>query len=278
MRAFFLSLFITAMLPASVSAQGGFVPCEGGGCNVCQVVDMANELISWLIGISVLIAVMLMVVAGFRLMMSQGNQEAMQKAKSMAVNVVIGFILILSAWLIVDTILKLLTKKGGLDDWGIVECFVQKVPESSPDEIVAEDIAGKFIGEGGLPLSDADARKVLESAGIKAKEGVSYEGLRPHVISAAAALARDCDCDPLVTSATDGKAHKAGTYSHYEGYKLDLRTRDNPALVNYVQKLKPAGEWKDGTKTYYDAKTCGTYAIESDHIDVVYKPNCHAAL
>jgi ABC-type nickel/cobalt efflux system permease component RcnA len=80
------------------------------------VVGLANSLVSWLISILGVIAVIVMVYAGFKMVTSAGDEGAWTKAKELFTNVVIGIVLILAAWLIVDTLLKGLTGRG-LDDW-----------------------------------------------------------------------------------------------------------------------------------------------------------------
>lgn len=265
-------------LDLGATQVAALVTCSGPDCTTCDFVEMVNEIIQWIIGIMVALAVLLLAVAGVRLVTSGGDTGALEKAKSTFVNVVIGFILVLASWLIVDTILKLMTNTGGLEVWGEVECIGMVEPTETAVDEISQTPNPFAAGRGAGGLSDAEARRQMEAAGIPAKADVSYEGLQPHVISAAATMAAACNCKPLVTSATDGNKHKQGDYSHYNGYKLDLRTHDNPDLVKYVESLQPNGQWKDGTKLYYDPNTCGTYAVEKDHIDVVYKPKCNARI
>lgn len=114
--------FILALmfLPALVMAQdSGLIPC-GYGDNPCDTGDVANfvnGLISFLIQMLGIIAVIVMVYAGFRLVTSGGNEGEATKAKELFTNVVIGIVIILAAWLVVDTIMKTLTGDG-LDVWG----------------------------------------------------------------------------------------------------------------------------------------------------------------
>jgi hypothetical protein len=82
--------------------------CSGTDCSACNVVHLANGIIKWLIGILFVIFAILVAVAGVKLVVSGGNHHALDEAKGMFLNAIIGFIIILSAWLIVDTIMRAL--------------------------------------------------------------------------------------------------------------------------------------------------------------------------
>ena len=84
------------------------VPCDGGAkaCGFCDLVQLSQNIISFLVGFSVIVAVLLFVYAGFLYLFSGGSEENIKKAHKLFRSVFIGFILILGAWLIIDTIMK----------------------------------------------------------------------------------------------------------------------------------------------------------------------------
>lgn len=124
--------------------------CTGLDCTACHVVGMANGIIKWLIGILFLLFAALMMIAGVRLVASAGNPGALSDAKDKFINAIIGFVIVLSAWLIVDTIMKglvgqrnesgevtqrgMLTSTGNASGWLVwskVECQkVEKIDEN----------------------------------------------------------------------------------------------------------------------------------------------------
>ena len=127
MKGLFLALILCIVfLPSLAIAQGGvsiynpdeeygLVPCGSPGqepCTTNHVVAFANNLITWLISILGVIAVIALIITGFKLVTSAGNPGAWADAKEMFTNIVIGIIIILAAWLVVDTILKGLTNEG----------------------------------------------------------------------------------------------------------------------------------------------------------------------
>ncbi len=94
---------------------GGLVPCSGLDCNFCSLVTMVNRIVTLLFEVMVVIAVILIAIAGFKLVTSAGNVAAMESAKKMITNAMIGFVIVLSAWLIVDTVMKVMVTGEAFD-------------------------------------------------------------------------------------------------------------------------------------------------------------------
>lgn len=286
MRAIVLAIFGFVLVTPQLTAAQGLVACTGTNCNFCSLAQTVDNVISFLIALMVIIAVILLAYAGLRIATSAGDTSRVKEGKQLFFNVVIGLVIILASWMIVDTLLKALTGSD-MGVWNPVDCGgifqplrgIQPYVETRLDQV---DYVGTISGVStpagdaslaGGGMSDSIARSLLTTAGIELKDGVSLQGVQPHVINQLAALDQACNCNILVTSVTDG-THAAGTFSHANGFKADLRTYDNPQLVSYVQSLPYSNSWRDGTRTYYDAAACATYAVESDHIDVVYKTGC----
>ncbi len=270
------------LLPDVAAAQ--LVRCEGPDCDFCTIVESANYLINWLIGILIVLAVFLIALAGFKLVTSGGNSGALDEAKKMLSNALIGFIIVLAAWLIVDTIMKgLLPNQGQIlgRPWNTITCQPQpELFETSFDELVDNQIdvcdpntpvgtCGDIPrGSDGLPA--ATVSRMLTGFGIEVKSGAGLDGVQPHVIREVVKLDEACDCNLLITEGTAGQ-HASGAYSHANGYKLDIRTNDNPQLINYVKdNFTFGGNWSNGTPYYVSGKT--TCAIEATHLDCQFRP------
>jgi hypothetical protein len=128
---FALVLILFLITPAVVGAQG-IVPCgdtPANACNACHLVVLADNLLDWLFGIVFVIFGVVAFVAGFGLATSGGNQSKLDAAKSKLSNAVIGIIIVFSAWLIVDTLLKALLSGGDLQSvnaklgqWNEISC------------------------------------------------------------------------------------------------------------------------------------------------------------
>ncbi len=104
--------FIT--VPLLVSAHG-LVPCGGINENPCTVTDifvLIARATNWLIAVAGLYAVYQIINQGFYLIISVGNEEAITARKNALTNVVIGFVLILFAYMFVNTVVNVLLTRS----------------------------------------------------------------------------------------------------------------------------------------------------------------------
>jgi hypothetical protein len=126
-RIFFLSiLFVTVLVfsvPVLSLAADPLVPCDGPGCRACDLVSLAQNVIRWLIVVMVGVIALVFAIGGFKMVMSAGNPGAVSSARGMMANSVIGFLILLSGWLIVNTILVTLVDSGKMTrPWHTIEC------------------------------------------------------------------------------------------------------------------------------------------------------------
>ena len=148
-----LLLFFFILIPNAVFGQdggSGLVSCTGATgnnpCDFCDFITMVNNIVLWLFGVLASIAVLGLVIAGIRLVISAGNPAAMTAAKEMFSNIIIGFVIVLSAWLIVDTVIKTLV--GENSEFGMWNQFDGDCGEiKSPTE--ATDFGNRQSNPGG---------------------------------------------------------------------------------------------------------------------------------
>jgi hypothetical protein len=110
--------------------NNGLVPCEGKFCSPCDLVVLANTGIKWLLTLSFLFFAILALRAGWKLIISQGNSGALTDAKQSFTNAFIGLIIIMVAWIFVDTLMRQLLDGGtgninGYGPWSKVQCATQ---------------------------------------------------------------------------------------------------------------------------------------------------------
>jgi hypothetical protein len=110
----------------STVGYGNLVPCNGPECNACLLVQLGENLLNWLIGVLMVIFSIIIAWAGFKLVISGGNVQAKSEAKSMITNALIGLIVVLAGWLIVDTAMRMLLVGGegklNSKPWSTIEC------------------------------------------------------------------------------------------------------------------------------------------------------------
>ena len=102
---FSLYLAIPALLFAQAGIPKKIVPCNGVDCKVCDLATLAQNLINTGIFIVIFLSALLFAYAGFLYLTNEAIGEQ-QKAKKIFGNVAIGLIILLAAWLVVDTLMK----------------------------------------------------------------------------------------------------------------------------------------------------------------------------
>lgn len=166
-----------------------FVPCDGLECNTCHLVEMGNTILTWLIGVLFLVFAVVAAIAGWGLVTSAGNQTALSAAKSKFTNAMIGLVIVLGAWLLVDTLMRsLLSPVGpngpapqghiaGFGPWSQVECVTPPSTQWDPTEIeVYAD--GSQLSEEGMPTSSGYSPGPGAPAITPTGELVKYEGAK----------------------------------------------------------------------------------------------------
>ena len=104
-----LVLFTTFFaIPALAWSPGQpIVPnCLGTSCGWQDLVILADNILSFFLYIAVPIAAIAFAWAGWLYLSARGNMTQIQSAHSIFLNVFIGLIIVLSAWLIVDLIFE----------------------------------------------------------------------------------------------------------------------------------------------------------------------------
>jgi len=128
---FFLGLLVY-ISPVEVFAQDptGLVPCDGtteNPCNSCQLVVLGENILQWLIGVMLVIFAIMVAISGFNLVTSGGNPQAKTEAKKKLTNSFVAIVIVLAAWLIVDTLMRslLLGGEGQINGrlWSTLKCI-----------------------------------------------------------------------------------------------------------------------------------------------------------
>lgn len=105
-----LSLMIAismGILPFSVEAQSGFVQCTGAeNCDFDAFVNTIAKLLEFLFQLTTIIAIIVITYAGFLYLTAGENSGNISRAHQLLWYAVIGFLIALSAWLIVEVLLN----------------------------------------------------------------------------------------------------------------------------------------------------------------------------
>ena len=96
-----------------VNCDGPVAGRDGGVCNFKAFVKIINDLITLVIQVAAVFAAILFAWAGWLMLSSEGKPDKITQAKKVIWAVIVGFLIILLAWLIVNVILGTLLKEGG---------------------------------------------------------------------------------------------------------------------------------------------------------------------
>lgn len=251
---YLLSVFILIVLvtPQEIFAQG-LVSCEGPECNICHVLTMISSLKDWLFGVAVLIAVILIAYAGFLLVFSRGDVSAASKGKQTLTNAVIGIIIMLAAWTIVDTFMKVFLggdfgiwnkpeQCGGAYDAGKakegIELNTQNViavvPEGSIDAV--EGAEGAYVGDmTSSPSSGCPTCVSLSSIGVTCKNSSSCTINQDYAERLAGLLRVQPDRMTVTEAFPPTRKHKATCHSN--GKCVDIVFSDRKFTSQRVQSF-----------------------------------------
>lgn len=128
----FLIISLLALIPY-VSSAAPLVPCTGTDCEACHVAALIQTIINFLlVYIAVPIGIILLAYTGFQAIGAgvQGGSGAPLIRKRLG-NMVFGFALMLSSWLIVDTAIKFLFDAGRFGAWNKIDCVGVAEPQNT---------------------------------------------------------------------------------------------------------------------------------------------------
>lgn len=104
-------LFLGGASDAHAQLNRNF-PCDastGLRCNETSIPQIFRTIINWALGIAFGIAVIFLIIGGFRYITAGGNEESVAKGKSSVINALIGIVIIVLSYVIVNVVANLVT-------------------------------------------------------------------------------------------------------------------------------------------------------------------------
>lgn len=151
MRKFYFIIFFLAFLfPVLVLAQNScppetsLVPCGGSNCpcTLCHLFEMINRIVRFLLkDIVPIVAGIMIVIAGILMISSyvgQGGPENIIRAKKLLSSIIIGMLIIYTAWILISIFLQTIGVMDwtGLNTWWIINCDSSPSAPTSPSTSV----------------------------------------------------------------------------------------------------------------------------------------------
>ncbi|MES2668716.1 MAG: pilin [Patescibacteria group bacterium] len=134
---------LMVLVPVHAFAQfGPIVPevCRSCPCGFGGVLAIIQNMINFVIALSIIIATIIIAWAGGLYMISATNPESRSQANKMMINAVVGILIVLSAWLIVDFVMSTLYGKQ-FGPWNTI-----LMSEAGNNCVVAKPIKPLFSG------------------------------------------------------------------------------------------------------------------------------------
>jgi hypothetical protein len=289
-----LAVFVVPVM-AQAQIFGALIPTCGGNfgedCSFCNLLWMGQKIINFFIYLSVVVATFLFTYAGVLYMTSAPNPGNIEKAHKIFWNVLIGLIVVLGAWLIVDTVMKVFYSESDFGPWNAILCQAGTafeygegggggvvVGERGPAGVaMAHDDAINSINEANATLASTGGGNIRVCsttgcgtssvyAGCSSVGCTSLEGIGSDVVRQTAAIASGCGCTVTITGGTEsGAGHAAGACSHGSGCKIDLD--DNPQVDSYIRSQTRALGTRDGYERRLDGNG-NEYVLEGNHWDI----------
>ena len=109
-----VSLLMFAPLLVAQGVNIG-IPCDATkqNCqNITSINDLIRTVINWLLAIAFGVAVLFLIIGGFQYITSAGNEEAAEKGRGTAVNALIGVVIIVLSYVIINVVANLVSNAG----------------------------------------------------------------------------------------------------------------------------------------------------------------------
>lgn len=121
-----MTVFFVPVLVLAQEAQKGIVPCTGTDCTACDIVGLASNLMQFFVTLAIVIATLMFTWAGVKYITAGPKPDQISEAHKIFFNVLIGLVVVLAAWLIIDIILRVLpgvdATRTGIAPWAEVLC------------------------------------------------------------------------------------------------------------------------------------------------------------
>ncbi|MEZ4195270.1 MAG: hypothetical protein R3B53_02630 [Candidatus Paceibacterota bacterium] len=121
--------FVLLVFPA-LSLAAGIVPCDPkvvdgkmvNECGFCEFGQLIKNGFDWFVLVSGVFVVLTIVVAGLWMGTAVGNVSAKTGARKIISTAIVGYMILLASWMIVDTFLKLIIPGSEYGVWNALMC------------------------------------------------------------------------------------------------------------------------------------------------------------
>lgn len=131
-------------------------PLIATGCQACHLAQLIQNIINFAIGLSIPIAAALFAYAGVLLFTSADNPGRRDQAKKIFKNAFIGFLIAITGWLVINTVLHVLLGQGKVfsgGNWFTIQCVADD-NDTRPRNTTISDLISSLTIFGGSGTVD----------------------------------------------------------------------------------------------------------------------------
>lgn len=271
--------------------RGNFEPHQ---VQACHLVELVDNLLDFAVYISALVATIMFVYAGFLYVTAASRPENLNQAKGIFGKVFLGFIIVLTAWLIINLILHVTTERS-LNIWtGDLGCEVLPDTPHSPGS--AGGLGSVDPSAQGTERDEQQKRALFDLFGVKfpkppctggrTRGCANASNMSARTIGYSGEIRTRCDqaiggeCDVTFTGGSeDGHAGNTNPGSHGGGDKIDFaRTESVGKFIESEvaeERFTVVEKPTFGKAQWIDNETGAVWTDEGDHYDVCVE-NCSA--
>lgn len=120
-----LLIVFAFLLVANFASAQGLVKCGNPGqpeCNLCSLMELGKNLINFLMETGFALGALFITWGAFVIMTAGGSEERVKEGRKIVTTVVIGIAIMLSSWIILGTVLQILTGSPSKLPWTEIKC------------------------------------------------------------------------------------------------------------------------------------------------------------
>lgn len=119
----FIFLFSICLVVLPFITMAALVPCgpgsdSGKACTICDFTTLASNIVNFVIKAAFAIAVLYMLYGGFTILTAGESTARMESGRKIIFQTAIGLVILLSAWIIIDTTMKIFAGSTSPTSWG----------------------------------------------------------------------------------------------------------------------------------------------------------------
>jgi len=117
-------LFIFLLILPQLTLGAGLVPCGGEGeaeCTACDLLVLAQNIVKFVFEIIFVVVTVMLVAGGLIWITAGGKPERIAQGQKIMTNAIIGVVIVLVSWLIINTILWFFAG-GDPGEWWKISC------------------------------------------------------------------------------------------------------------------------------------------------------------